>query len=171
MVNNALTGLKNKNAGAYFEKMILASCREYLDMGIAKIDKAHEPMKVIKSMPRGQYIACFISKSEPDFKGTLANGRSIVFEAKHTDLDRMAYNRLQENQLNALLKHQEMGAVAFVLCSFGFERFYRVPLKVWRNMKELYGHKYFTAADVEDYRIKACGVRLEFLRGDDYGAC
>ena len=56
MANKALTGLKNKNAGAYFEKMILASCRNYLDMGIAKIDKAHEPMKVIKSMPRGQYI-------------------------------------------------------------------------------------------------------------------
>ena len=48
MANKALTGLKNKNAGAYFEKMILASCRNYLDMGIAKIDKAHEPMKVIK---------------------------------------------------------------------------------------------------------------------------
>ena len=128
MADRALTGLKNKNAGAYFEKMILASCRHYLDLRIAKIDKAHEPMKVIKSMQRGQYIACFTSKSEPDFKGTLANGRSIVFEAKHTDLDRMAFDRLQENQLNALMQHQMMGAVAFVLCSFGFEKFYRLPL-------------------------------------------
>ena len=94
-----------------------------------------------------------------------------MFEAKHTDLDKMAYDRLQETQLNALLKHQSMGAVAFVLCSFGFERFYRIPLKVWQNMKQLYGHKYFTAADVEAYQIKNCGLRLEFLRGEDYGAC
>ena len=44
---------------------------------------------------------------------------------------------------------------------FGF-----VPWGTWRKMKEIYGHKYMTAADLEAFRVKFNGHCL-FLDNED----
>ncbi|RGB94308.1 hypothetical protein DWZ04_13525 [Faecalibacterium prausnitzii] len=56
--------------------------------------------------------------------------------------------------------------MAFVLCSFGANAYYRVPWLVWCDMKNLFGRKYVTQDDLKAYRVRfaAPGVLL-FLEG------
>lgn len=162
-VNWSVRGRKSRAYGEHFEKMILASCGHYLAAQIAKIEKTPEPMKIIKPFGTGQFIACFASKAQPDFKGTLKNGRSVVFEAKHTDSDRMKYEALLEWQRKALCEHVGFGAAAFILCSFELERFYRVPLLVWLDMKRIFGRKYMLETELSKYKLRSFGLKIAFL--------
>ena len=67
-MNNAIKGKKNRAAGELFEKMISASCDWYLSEKVAKIEKQSEPMKVIKPLSLGRFVACFAKKSGVDYK-------------------------------------------------------------------------------------------------------
>ena len=93
---------RSRLSGQYFEGMITASLNWYRDMGVAYIEKTPEPMKPLRAPNRqGQFLACFTKQGQPDFKGTLTGGRSVVFEAKHTDDDKIEYGRLTHEQIEA----------------------------------------------------------------------
>lgn len=147
-------GMQSKAAGEHFENMIQASCVWYREHGLACIDKTPEPMKPL-SRPNyiGQFLACYTKAAQPDFKGTLEGGRSVVFEAKHTDANSIKYDRLTKDQIDDLDMHYKLGAVAFVLVSFGLQGYYRIPWEVWRDMKAIYGRKYMTEKECERYRV------------------
>lgn len=105
-VQRSQRGLQSKRAGEHFENMIAASLGWYKDKGVAFIEKTPEPMRPLRPPNRqGQFLACYIKAGQPDFKGTLTGGRAVVFEAKHTDSDRIDYNRLTQEQLNSLAEH------------------------------------------------------------------
>ena len=88
--NAALRGKQNRAAGALFEQMIDAACRYYRQAGIAEIEKTPEAMKPLGHQNgKGQFLACYVKKAQPDFKGTLKGGCSIVFEAKITSADKI----------------------------------------------------------------------------------
>lgn len=161
-----LRGIQSKRAGEFFEEMIAASLRWYEDRGVACIEKTPEPMKPLRPPNRqGQFLACYVKAGQPDFKGTLTGGRSVVFEAKHTDADRIDYSRLTSEQVEKLSRHHALGAAAFVLVSFGLQDFYRIPWEVWRDMKDIYGRKHMKQPDCEPYRVQyAVGV-LKLLEG------
>ena len=94
-VQRSQRGLQSKRAGEHFENMIAASLGWYKDKGVAFIEKTPEPMRPLRPPNRqGQFLACYTKAGQPDFKGTLTGGRAVVFEAKHTDSDRIEYNRL-----------------------------------------------------------------------------
>lgn len=96
-VQRSQRGLQSKRAGEHFENMIAASLGWYKDKGVAFIEKTPEPMRPLRPPNRqGQFLACYIKAGQPDFKGTLTGGRAVVFEAKHTDSDRIDYNRLTQ---------------------------------------------------------------------------
>ena len=153
-IDRRYRGMQSRAAGEHFESMIEASCIWHREHGLACIDKTPEPMKPLsKPNFRGQFLACYTKAAQPDFKGTLAGGQSVVFEAKHTDADRITYDRLTADQIDDLDMHYKLGAVAFVLVSFGLQGFYRIPWEVWRDMKELYGRKYITEEECERYRV------------------
>jgi len=162
-----IQGKRSKVVGEYFENLISRSCSFYCDKNLAHIEKTPEPMKVLKPMPRqaGKFIACFEKAAQPDYKGTLKGGLSIVFEAKHTDHDRIERGRLTHEQLDDLEKHHRLGALAFVFVSFGLQSFYRIPWTVWRDMKDLYGRKYLKADELESYRLPAPGGVIKLLSG------
>lgn len=147
-------GKMSRVAGGHFENFIEASLIWYRERGLACIAKTPEPMKPLsKPNYQGQFLACFTKAAQPDFKGTLEGGRSVVFEAKHTDDDRIKYDRLTGDQIEDLETHYKLGAVAFVLVSFGLQGFYRIPWEVWRDMKQIYGRKYITEKECEKYRV------------------
>lgn len=147
-------GKQSKVAGEHFENMITASLLWYEQHGAACIEKTPEPMKPLRAPDRqGRFLACYVKAGQPDFKGTLDGGRSVVFEAKHTDDERIKYERLTDEQIEKLDTHHKLGAVAFVLVSFGLEGFYRIPWEVWRDMKKIYGRKYITRKEAERYRV------------------
>jgi len=79
-----IQGAQAKVVGQYFEKMIDAACKYYEDRQIAVIEKTPEPMRPIKSLGGGKFVAHYEKQAQPDYKGTLANGRTIDFVPKHT---------------------------------------------------------------------------------------
>ena len=161
-----LTGAQARAAGEFFEKQIEGSMNWHFDRGLLKADKTPEPMKPIRPMGRsGQFLAHYEKKAQVDFCGTMAGGRSVRFEAKQTNTDRFDRNRLTGDQMDDLRDHQSLGALCFVLLCFGFDHFYRVPWKVWENMKAIYGRQYVTEKDVQQFRIPYTGGVIKILHG------
>lgn len=159
-----MAGKRNRVAGEHWEAMIEATCRHYQLKGVAEITKTPEPMKPLgRPNSKGQFLACYTKSAQPDYKGTLAGGRAIVFEAKHTDTDRMSRSVISEEQEKQLDRHMALGAECFVMVSFGFQEYFRIPWPVFRDMKEHYGRKYITPEDVQEYKVRYIGGVLQFL--------
>lgn len=163
-----LRGYQSRVAGETFEGIIMASLDWYRDRGEADIEKTPEPMKPLRAPnSKGQFLACYTKAAQPDFKGTLAGGRSVVFEAKHTDTGKAEQRIVSEEQTKRLTSHSRLGAVSFVLVSFGLPDVYRVPWDVWQNMKALYGRKYLKPSDIEEYRVPYMAGVIKLLNGID----
>lgn len=145
--------------GESFEAQILTACEYYRSVCHAEIDKTPEPIKVISGRHQNasgcwSFEAVFTKQAQPDFQGTLCGGSSVVFEAKATDKDRILQSAVTEEQARALESHANMGALAFVLVCLRGRAVYRVMWEDWQNMKELFGHKYMTAVELEPYRVQ-----------------
>lgn len=153
-LNAAYMGYRNREAGAVFEDLIQTALVWYEAKGIAKVEKTPEPMKPLsKPNRRGQFLACFTKQAQADYTGTMSDGRSVRFEAKQTDTEKVAYSRLTKTQQDDLDAHQKLGALCFVLLCFGTDRFYRVPWGIWKNMKAIFGHMHVTEKDIHNYRV------------------
>ena len=161
-----IAGARARIAGEIFENQIEGSLRWHIDRGLLKANKTPEPMKPLgKPNARGQFLACYTKKAQVDFCGTMYGGRSVRFEAKQTDSDRFEHKRQTDEQMDDLRDHQKLGALCFVLLCFGFDHFYRVPWQVWESMKEIYGRKYVTERDVQQFRIPVSSGVLKILHG------
>lgn len=162
---SVMTGRRSRAAGELWENMIDAACRHYRLKGFAEIIKTPEPMKPLgPKNGKGQFLACYTKQAQPDYKGTLKGGRAVVFEAKHTDGDRMQQSVISPEQEKQLDRHAALGAECFVMVSFGFQQFFKVPWEVFRDMKARYGRKYITPEDVQQYRVRYIGGVLQFLK-------
>lgn len=152
----------NNAQGHDFEKAIGQACALYARTGAAWIEKTPEPFRVMsKSKSGGIFQGRFTAKAQPDFQGTVAGGRSIVFEAKYTTTDRLRRDVLTEKQMEALEQHGRIGAIAFV-CAGIQGSLFAVPWACWQNMQQYWGRKYVTAQDLEPYRVKFDGA-VRFL--------
>lgn len=160
---SVLIGQRSKRAGEAFERLIDAACAHYREIGLANIEKTPEPMRPLKSLGAGKFLAVFSKAAQPDYKGTRLGGRSVVFEAKHSDTGKILFDRLSDEQLAQLRAHSKLGANAFVVCSFKFERFAAIPFDKWDRMKEVYGRKYITANDIGEDEIQLHDGMLDFL--------
>ena len=158
-------GRKSKATGAAFESYIDATVEHYKRIGIADIQKTPEPMKPLRTAPGqpGKFIAVFTKQAQADYKGILMGGKSIMFEAKHTDTATMPYGRLSIEQIDNLRSYDKFGAVCFILVSFNFKNFYRVPWVNWRDMKELYGRKHLKESDIQEFKVKFESGIINFL--------
>lgn len=151
---NRYRGHMNRVNGTFFEYIIEGGCQYYRNMGIADIEKTPEPMRPIKDMGGGKFLAYFQKAAQPDFKGILKGGKAVVFEAKHTDTGKIDKKRVTPEQARRLDQADWLGAEAFVLCSFGeLNQIYRVPWKVWETMKTVFGRQYVTPEDLKRFRI------------------
>ena len=157
-------GKRNRALGLKFEDIVDEACEYYKSLDIAYIEKTPEPMRVIgvKNRKLGHFIAVFEKVAQPDYKGTMAGGRAIVFEAKHTETDRIKQDAVTEHQKEALDRHETMGAECFVIVCLD-NTYYRVPWARWKTMKEDCGHKYMNAADLQPYTLGVWPAHLRFL--------
>ncbi|API89415.1 hypothetical protein BKP56_09175 [Marinilactibacillus sp. 15R] len=162
---NRVRGLKAKRSGDQFENLIVRSCDYYKRTSIAYIQKTPEPMKVIAvlDMNKGHFRAHYEKKAQPDFSGTLKDGRSIVFEAKHTTGTSLPFDRINKQQEIDLALHDELDAWAGVVISFSMKNFYCVPYYAWNKLKETSGKKSVNQKDLEIYKITVEGGLLKFL--------
>jgi recombination protein U len=134
-------GLKAKQNGQRFESMIDSLLEGYKLAGLCVIEKTPEPMRIIRPLTAGQYISCFTKAAQPDYKGTLKGGRTIVFDAKHTDSTSIYQGALTGEQAQTLEAYHRMGALAGVFVEFGSGRISFFQWAVWRSMEKLLGRK------------------------------
>lgn len=165
--SRALTGSRSRASGEYFEGMISAACQFYEEKGISVIEKTPEPMRVLKpyDRKRGQFICCFAKQAQPDFKGVLMDATMVLFDAKHTDKEKIMRSVVTQEQEDCFERYMKLGAMCFLVVSIGLDKFYRVPWVVFRDMKKLYGHKHMDEKDLEPYKIKYSNGVLRFLDG------
>lgn len=149
-----LAGATAKSNGSQFEELIDHACLRYKALKLAYIEKTPEPMKPLgRPDAYGHFTAVYTKAAQPDYKGTLKGGRSIVFEAKHTNSMRIEKIRVNEEQAASLSRHQQLGAICFVLVSFRFENYYVVPWDIWKNMEEHFYKKSVNESDLLPYLV------------------
>ena len=137
-------------AGRSFEETILRACEVYKTNGTAMINKVPEARRVVgRTGGRSSMMLCVnAAKADPDFMGSVSpEGRCIVFDAKHTDKDRVLLNALTDHQREILDRHYACGADCYVCVSFGFKQFYLIPYEIWKDMKEIFGRQYILPTD------------------------
>lgn len=107
----SIRGLQSRSNGEYFEGMIIAASRFYEERGIAAVDKTPEAFKVLKAMDRnrGQFICCFTKQAQPDFKGILMDSTMILFDAKHTDKDKISRDVVTAEQQACFERYMKLG--------------------------------------------------------------
>ena len=147
--------------GRMHEALIEGACRYYSSRNRAHITKIPEPFRVMKKSPTGIATVRFTAHAEPDFKGCVAGGRLICFEAKFTGTARINQDVVTKTQADILEKYDSLGAIAAVCVGIQQDAF-MVPWEVFGNMKQYFGHKYATAADIKTYQVENDGV-IKFL--------
>ena len=148
-------GKQNRAEGKEFEKRIdeaFAYCRS---KGSALIDKTPEPLRVTKRLEGGKFEAVIDKKAQPDYKGTLKGGRSVMFEAKFTTSDRITADRVTDTQADYLTKAAALGAHCYILAGFASGNVYKIPWEIWKEMKSYFGRKYVQEADLKQYQVNA----------------
>lgn len=167
--SNSARGAHNRSSGNTFESMINEANSFYRDATYADIDKTPEPLRVIGRMPNGHFECIFTKKAQPDYAGmrTSKNGGlpvSVKFEAKHTETDRIKQSCITDEQAKRLNSFENNYlADCFVLVSFGYKLFYKIPWSVFRDMKSLYGRKYMFPSEMQEYKVKFTDGILDYL--------
>ncbi len=156
-------GAASKAQGKLFEDRLDAAFARYRESGFAIIEKTPEPMRPTESLGNGRFVAYFEKKAQPDYKGTIKGGRTVMFEAKFTSSVKMEQNRVTPGQAEYLDQHQALGARCYIVAGFSTGNVYRLPWNVWRDMKALFGRKYISESDpITEYLVPAArdGVLL-----------
>ncbi len=148
-----LQGKLNRAWGKQFEDRLDVAFEYYRVRGSAVVEKTPEPMKPLRNMGQGRFLACYEHKAQPDYKGVIKGGRAVMFETKFTSTDRMEQNRVRPEQGDYLDQHQCVGARCYVLVGFLTGEVYCLPWNDWKNMKERFGRKYVTETDLQPYRV------------------
>lgn len=151
--DNHARGKANRAEGKAFEDKLDKAFAYYRARGSALIDKTPEPTKIIKRLDGGKFVAVIDRKAQPDYKGTLKGGRSVMFEAKYTTSDRITSDRVTESQWEYLNKASGIGAHCYILAGFKTGNVYKVPWEIWANMKDYFGRKYVTEPDLKQYFV------------------
>lgn len=161
-----LTGKISHGIGENFECQVENICRIYETKKLAKIEKTPEPMKILKYIEDGRFETVFTKAAQPDFKGTIKGGQTVVFDAKYTEADRITYQALSDFQRETLLQYKELGAIAFVLVGFANGAIYRVDIDTWSSMKDIFGRKYLKQEELEEMSLRAKEKKgvVDFLR-------
>ena len=149
-----LLGKIAKARGKQFESRIDDSFAYYAQKGFAIIEKTPEPKHPTKNLGKCKFIAYYEKQAQPDYKGTIKGGRTVMFEAKFTAADRMEQSRVLQSQQDYMDRHQALGARCFVIAGFSSGRVYCVPWDIWKTMKDHFGRKYVTEADLEKYQVQ-----------------
>ena len=149
-----LQGKINRDLGKNFEEQIEAISEVYKRNKLAIIEKTPEPMKILKHIENGHFETVFMKAAQPDFKGTIKGGRTVVFDAKFTEADRITYQVLSDYQREMLLSYKELGAEAFVLVGFYDGSVYKIDINKWDCMKEEFGRKYIKQIELDEIGCK-----------------
>lgn len=173
MMDRRILGARAKAQGQAFEDLLSRSFEALATQGRAVICKTPEPMRPVRRLRDGQYIAVFAAKAQVDFSGTLAGGRAVRIEAKYTTADRIEVGRIQARQAADLDAHTAMGALCLVVVGFSAGDVFAVPWTEWRRAPEVLGRRYIKRTEfAAATRVpRFCGGLVDVLAaGEEKGA-
>lgn len=147
-------GLKNRSAGKYFEISLQTAFNLAKMKGIAMIDKTPEPFRVITRQDGGKFIGCYERKAQPDYKGIVKGGISVLIEAKYTSTDRIRQEVVAKHQAAYMAEYANFGAHCYVVVGFGSGNAYLIPFEIWQEMDKYFGRKYATEKDLDQFKVK-----------------
>lgn len=163
---NQIRGKRSKAYGDQFERLIELSCNRYASEGSAYINKTYPPFTAIRRQGN-QVVGFYGKKGQPDFAGTLDNGRSVVFEAKHTSSTRIPFKQVAPHQKQALKKHHELGAESFILVAFKLDDIYKIPIIDWLELEKKIDKKSVNEKDLAEYKLSKDKGLIRFLEGSN----
>lgn len=120
------------NRGMTFENLIEYANRRYRLEGTAMIEKQHTLCIPLRNNSGRIAGAKYEEKATVDFMGKIGDV-PVAFEAKHTALDRIHLQRVEQHQ-SAFLRDwtKDGGTIGFVLISFGLSGVFLVPWDYWQ---------------------------------------
>lgn len=146
-------GKASRAVGKAFEDKLDKAFAYYKARGSALIDKTPEPTKIIKRLDGGKFVAVIDRKAQPDYKGTIKGGRSVMFEAKYTASDKIEADRVTDAQREYLDQASAIGAHCYIVAGFKTGNVYKVPWEIWAKMRDYFGRKYVTEPDLRQYFV------------------
>lgn len=153
-LSNQESGLKAKRNGQRFEQILDKYFSFYAEMGYCNIEKTPEPFKFIKPYTSNLFVGCFLKSAQPDYKGTLKGGRSIVLEAKSVSGGKIQLSALTENELKELIRHRNLGACSGVLVyDSEMSNIYLLPIVLIEKMEEIFNKKHIKLKQVKKFII------------------
>jgi len=104
------------NKGRGLEALLEYQNWLYKSKGVADIRKVH--VNWVPQRAGGQIVGAYpAKKSELDFKGTLAGGRSVSFDCKETSNPRgLPLANIKPHQISYMRNAMVLGEVVFILC-------------------------------------------------------
>ncbi len=108
-----------KNRGLSLEKMINDSNKFYVFINKALIYKKPTPIHIVKTNKQNTITEAFFERpSTTDYNG-IYKGKYIDFETKETkSKTAFSLKNIQENQIEHILKVDEMGGISFIIVYF-----------------------------------------------------
>lgn len=121
--------------GQGWEAQLRSWHRVYRANGLAHVVKTEAPVKVIRQMGKGRFVAVYSRKGPVDFIGAARGLGTVAFDAKHTDKSTFAVSVVPEHQRRDLDRWADQGAVTFIAlrCSHGC---YVLP---WERVRHMSG--------------------------------
>src|SRR5690625_4335626 len=98
------------------EVMIDMTNNLLINKGVADIRKVPSPVKIM-DIKGNRVIGCLDTPTWVDYSG-VCNGRSIIFDAKETKIERFPLKNIRDHQYELLKSWNRSGAYAFLLVAF-----------------------------------------------------
>ena len=95
--------------------MIRAELEREYRLGRASVERRKPPMNIVGKGKGGVFPCRHGGKGVVDFEGTLLPGRSVKFDAKHTQVaTRFDFKGVSDEQLEYMARHARCGAITFL---------------------------------------------------------
>lgn len=114
--------------GKALEVRLAAMHQTYLVRGVARIHKAHPEAKMVN----GRMV--YSAKGPPDFIGTIAGGRSVVFDAKESSGKTFRLGNVPPHQAKDMEACVNLGGLAFLYVHTTVAEW----VLPWESIRELY---------------------------------
>ena len=149
--------------GSTLEELIHRSNEQYLEKGLALIQKIPTPITPIRIDKEHRHItlAYFDQKSTVDYIGAV-QGIPVCFDAKECTADTFALQNIHEHQVRFMEQFEKQGGISFLILFYSsrneiFYLPYADMRKFWERAKEG-GRKSFRYEELnQEFRLHSSG--------------
>lgn len=149
--------------GSTLEELINRSNEQYLEKGLALIQKIPTPITPIRIDKEHRHItlAYFDQKSTVDYIGAV-QGIPVCFDAKECTADTFALQNIHEHQVRFMEQFEKQGGISFLILFYSsrneiFYLPYADMRKFWKRAKEG-GRKSFRYEELnQEFRLHSSG--------------